>query len=129
MSDLGAAQLKEAAMEGYFATVDRKALDAVLGMFVPDATLCMQTANQTYEGRDSGIRGMFEGFFEAYASVSHDDIEIVVDPSRQRVAAQFVAVRTTPDGGEERASNCNFFHFADGKIAHMWIYMSDDISL
>jgi ketosteroid isomerase-like protein len=129
MSQLSAAQLKKAATEGYFASVDRKALDAVLEMFVADATLCVQTAGQIYEGRDSGIRGMFEGFFEAYAGVSHDDVEIVVDESRQRVAAQFVAVRTTHDGGEERANNCNFFHFADGKIAKMWIYMSDDISL
>ena len=129
MSHLSAAQLKKAAMEGYFATVDRKDLAAVLEAFAADATLCVQTANQTFEGRDTGIRGMYEGFFEAYAGVSHDDIEIVVDESLQRVAAQFVAVRTTHEGGEERAKNCNFFHFADGKIAKLWIYMSDDISL
>ncbi len=129
MANLTANELHDAAMNGYFAAVDAKELDRVLAGFHGNASLILPTAHQTFTGRDTEIRGMYEGCFATYPTVSHDGIEILVDESRQRVAAQFEAVRTTQDGKEEHAKNCNFFHFVDGKIETMWIYMSDEIML
>lgn len=126
MTRLSADELTGAVMHGYFEKVDRKELADVLAGFSPGATLTVQTDSVTFEGRDTGIKEMFGGFFEAYASVSHNGIELVVDEGRQRVAAQFDAVRTTHDGKEETASNCNFFRFKDGKIDQVFIYMSDE---
>ena len=129
MANLTAKELHDAAMDGYFAAVDAKDMDRVLAGFHEDASLILPTAHQTFAGRDTEIRGMYEGFFATYPTVSHDGIEILVDESRQRVSAQFEAVRTTQAGKEERAKKCNFFHFVEGKIETMWIYMSDEITL
>ncbi len=125
MPDLNAAQLKGMVEQNYFGNVDNKFIESVMDCFHPDATLTIQTANLTHTGA-SEIRRMFTDFFPAFQKIWHGDFSPVVDVEKQKVAIQFVATRDTFDGQHQRAENCNFFKFKDGKIESIVIYMSDE---
>jgi len=45
--------------EAYFAAVDRMDLAATLACFTPDARFTITTYDTVYQGRDTGLRGMF----------------------------------------------------------------------
>lgn len=113
---------------GYFANVDRKDMDAVLDCFREDAVFTIQSAFTTHEGRDGGIRKMFENLFDTYSSrIVHRDFRHVVDVENNRCAAQFEVELKQGDGQETYLSNCNFFYLdEDGKFERVFVYMSGE---
>lgn len=109
----------------YFANVDLRNLAAVLECFHEDAMFTVQSAFSTHEGRDEGIRRMFENLFEEYEpKILHRDFTHVVDSDNCCCATQFEVENTSREGEEVRLSNCNFFYFKGDKISEVYVYMS-----
>ena len=125
MPNLNSIQLRDMVEAKYFGNVDNKFLESVAECFHSDANFTIQTANLTHSGI-AEIRRMFTGFFQGYRKIWHGDFQPVIDVERQTVAVQFVATSDTFDGEHQRATNCNFFRFEDGKIKSVTIYMSDE---
>jgi ketosteroid isomerase-like protein len=100
-----------ALVEHYFATVDRMDLDATLACFEPDATFTIATFNTIYQGRDTGIRSMFERLNSRYNRVWHGNFDHVIQ-SPARVE-----------------NNCNFFSVRGTRFDAVQVYMSGDNSL
>ncbi len=57
----------------YFVNVDRHNMQSVLDCFTSDAIFTIQSAFTDHEGRDTGIRKMFETFFATYKTSVHKD--------------------------------------------------------
>jgi ketosteroid isomerase-like protein len=109
----------------YFANVDRKNLQGVLDCFHPEAVFTIQSAFSTHEGRDTGIKRMFENLFEGYSRILHRDFRHVVDVEGECCASQFgVENVSARDGTETRLSNCNFFYFEGDRFRQVYVYMS-----
>ena len=75
---------KDMVVNRYFGKVDRKDLGGVLRTFTPSAVFTIQSAFTTHEGRDTGIRKMFENLFENSRS------------SYTRISRTWWTSRTTP---------------------------------
>jgi hypothetical protein len=109
----------------YFGKVDRKDLGGVLRTFTPGAVFSIQSAFTRHEGRDTGIRKMFENLFENYNIIVHKDFTHVVDVENNACSAQFNVELTDPAGKLTRLSNCNFFYLDDAdKFKRVFVYMS-----
>lgn len=115
--------------ERYFAAVDRMDLAATLACFQADARFTIATFSTVYEGRDTGLRGMFERLNSRYAKVWHGDFDHVTDPGQQRIASRFRVENLTHAGQTLVKNNCNFFRVRDGLFAEVFVYMSGDNSL
>lgn len=115
-------------VEGYFAAVDRKDVEATLAFFTPDASFTIATYAQENVGRDTQIRAMFERLFARYERVWHGNFEHIVQ-SPDAVASRFDVQNWTPDGQTHRKHNSNFFFLRDGKFSRVFVYMSGDNSL
>ena len=114
--------------EHYFAAVDRMDLDATLACFTPDARFTIATYNTLYQGRDSGIKAMFERLFTRYASVWHGDFDHVVQAS-DRIASRFRVENLGFDRQTIVKHNCNFFRLHGDLLDEVFVYMSGDNSL
>ncbi|MEW6637551.1 MAG: nuclear transport factor 2 family protein [Actinomycetota bacterium] len=113
----------------YFASVDSKNLEGVLDCFHPDAAFTIQSAFSTHEGRDTGIRKMFEGLFERYSKIVHRDFRHVVDIEGECCASQFnVENVSARNGTETRLSNCNFFYLEGDRFKRVYVYMSSGVN-
>lgn len=123
------AEALRALVERYFAAVDQMDLEATLACFVPDARLVIANHGLEYEGRDTGLRGMFERLNKRYASVWHGDFDHVIDVPAQRVASRFRVENITHAGEKLHKNNCNFFTLRDGLFSQVYVYMSGDNSL
>ncbi len=119
----------QALVERYFAAVDRKDLAATLACFAPDARFGIANHGLFYEGRDSGLRGMFERLNGRYARVWHGDFDHLFDLPAQRVASRFRVENTTHEGQLLHKNNCNFFWLRGGVFSQVLVYMSGDNSL
>jgi hypothetical protein len=119
----------QALVERYFAAVDRKDLAATLACFAPDARFGIANHGVFYEGRDSGLRGMFERLNGRYARVWHGDFDHLFDLPAQRVASRFRVENTTHEGQLLHKNNCNFFWLRGGVFSQVLVYMSGDNSL
>lgn len=109
----------------YFANVDRKNLQGVLDCFHPDAVFTIQSAFSKHEGRDTGIRMMFERLFERYAGILHTDFQHLVELEGECCASRFdVKNISAQDGAEARLSNCNFFYLEGDRFKRVYVYMS-----
>ena len=115
-------------VERYFAAVDRMDLVATLECFCPDARFSIATYDTLYEGRDSGLREMYERLFGRYQRIWHGDFDHVVD-GPQRIASRFRVENTLFDGSLSIKNNCNFFRLRDGRFAEVFVYMSGENSL
>src|SRR6266849_3815894 len=100
----------------YFANVDRHNMQPVLDCFTADAFFTIQSAFTDHEGRDTGIRRMFETFFATYKTSIHKDFHHVPDIDNNAIASQFNVYLQESDGKETRMSNCNFFYLENGKF-------------
>jgi ketosteroid isomerase-like protein len=128
MNSLDQVQM-QALVERYFAAVDEMNMQATLACFVPDALFVIANHEVQYQGRDTGLRGMFERLHDRYASVWHGDFDHVIDVPRQRVASRFRVENTTHAGEKLHKNNCNFFVLREGLFAQVYVYMSGDNSL
>lgn len=112
----------------YFGNVDAKNLEGVLDCFCEDAVFTIQSAFTTHEGRDTGIRRMFENLFETYSSrIVHREFEHIVDPEHGSCSARFEVELIDVQGAELRYSNCNFFYLNDaGKFERVFVWFSGE---
>ena len=116
---------KDTVENRYFGKVDRKELGGVLRIFNPGAVFTIQSAFTTHEGRNTGIRKMFENLFQNYKVIVHKDFTHVVDVENNACSAQYNVELTDPAGNLTKLSNCNFFYLDDaGKFKRVFVYMS-----
>ena len=111
----------------YFDGVDNLNLAQVLDCFHEDAVLTEVTSNTVHEGRDAGIRTMFEGLFDAHSRIWHGNFVHTADTDSQAICSQF-SVEVTPKGSDDelRYENCNRFYLKDGKFTRVFVYMSGE---
>lgn len=114
--------------ERYFAAVDRMDLAATLDCFTPDACFTIATYDTLYEGRDQGLKAMYERLFARYAKVWHGNFDHVLQPP-QRIASRFRVENTTLDGQLLVKNNCNFFRLRGELFDEVFVYMSGENSL
>lgn len=114
--------------EAYFAAVDRMDLAATLACFTPDARFTITTYDTVYQGRDTGLRGMFERLNARYARVWHGDFDHVVQ-APDRIASRFRVENLGHDGVKRVKNNCNFFRLEGERFSEVFVYMSGDNSL
>lgn len=119
------AELIGLATQRYFASVDRKDIEATLACFHDEALFCVQTAFTRHSGK-AELRRMFEDFFGAYKAIVHKDFVCTVDEANGRIAACFEAVLTGHDGGVTRLANTNFWRIRDGRFQEVYVYMSGE---
>ena len=111
----------------YFDGVDNYGMDKVLDCFHEDAVLTEVTSMTVHEGREAGIRSMFEGLFDAHSRIWHGNFVHTVDTEGEAICSQF-SVEVTPKGEENelRYENCNRFYLKDGKFTRVFVYMSGE---
>jgi len=111
----------------YFDGVDNYNLEKVLDCFHEDAVLTEVTSQTVHNGRDEGIRTMFEGLFAAHSRIWHGNFVHTVDEESGAICSQF-SVEVTPQGADSelRYENCNRFYLVDGKFQRVFVYMSGD---
>lgn len=124
MSKLTRDELIKMATMDYFANVDKKNMDGVLANFHENATFTIPTDPIVHEGRDQGIRAMFQNLFDSYVDVWHGDFECTVDEDAQSISARFNVYLKTEDGTEIKLTNCNFWYVEDGKFSRVFVFMS-----
>ena len=112
----------------YFGNVDAKSLDGVLDCFRGDAVFTIQSAFTTHEGRDAGIRQMFENLFETYSpKIVHRDFDHIVDAGSGCCSSRFEVELVDGEGREFSYSNCNFFYLdEDGKFERVYVWFSGE---
>lgn len=114
--------------EAYFAAVDRMDLAATLACFTPDARFTIATYDTVYQGRDTGLRGMFERLNARYARIWHGDFDHVVQ-APDRIASRSRVENLGHDGVTRIKNNCNFFRLEGDRFSEVFVYMSGDNSL
>lgn len=86
------------------------------------------TSNTKHDGRDAGIKTMFEGLFAHNERIWHGNFVHTVDVETESVNSQFT-VEIEPhalDNQEQRYENCNRFYLKDGKFTEVFVYMSGE---
>jgi ketosteroid isomerase-like protein len=124
MKKLTRDELIELATMDYFGNVDKKNMDGVLANFHENASLTVPTDPIVHEGRDQGIRKMFQTLFDSYEEIWHGDFECTPDVESQSIAARFNVYLKTADGSEVKLTNCNFWYVEDGKFSRVFVFMS-----
>jgi ketosteroid isomerase-like protein len=111
----------------YFHGVDNFNMDLVLDCFHEDATLTEVTSMTVHEGRDAGIKTMFEGLFAAHSRIWHGNFVHTADVDEQAICSQF-SVEVSPTGADQplRYENSNRFYMRDGKFTRVFVYMSGE---
>ena len=111
----------------YFDGVDNKNVLQVLDCFHEDAVLTEVTSDTVHNGRDTGIRSMFEKLFADFGSIWHGNFVHTGDPESNAICSQFT-VLITPEGSSEelRYENCNRFYLKGDKFQRVYVYMSGD---
>ena len=111
----------------YFEGVDKFDMDLVLDCFHEDAVLTEVTSMTVHEGREAGIRTMFEGLFAAHSRIWHGNFVHTADVQSEAICSQF-SVEVTPNeaDNELRYENCNRFYLKDGKFSRVFVYMSGE---
>jgi len=111
----------------YFANVDAKRLQPTLDCFVPDVEFTIQSAFHKHNGRDTGVKQMFETLFSAYPKkIWHGNFRHIVDVENGHIASQFDVDLIDKDGNQTLLSNCNFFWLENGKFKKVYVYMSGE---
>lgn len=110
----------------YFHGVDNKNLDLVLACFHEDAFLHELTSDTRHDGRDRGIRRMFEDLFANHGRIWHGNFVHTVDVEAEAICSQFSVEIESPEGGMLRYENCNRFYLKDGRFQRVFVYMSGE---
>lgn len=119
-------QLIDMAQKQYFANVDKKDLQAVTRCFNEDAVFTIQSSFTVHEGREDGIKGMFERLFENHSSILHSDFETIADPEGQSVSSRFRVELNHVDGSHVTLMNVNHWYLKDGKFQRVFVWMSGE---
>jgi len=113
-------------VEAYFRALDECRLDEVLEHFNPDAVFTVQSAFVTCEGRDTGIRRMFEGYLATWATGVHTDFEHIVDPVADAISSRFRVELHGRDGTRQTKQSVNHFYLRDGRFQRVYVWISGD---
>jgi ketosteroid isomerase-like protein len=127
MADLPYEYYVDIVTKRYFDGVDNQDMEKVLDCFHEDAVLTEVTSMTVHEGRDAGIRTMFEGLFAAHDRIWHGNFVHTGDTESEAICSQF-SVEVTPTGEKNflRYENCNRFYLKDGKFDRVYVYMSGE---
>ncbi len=126
MSDYSRQHYIDMVEKHYFGNVDHKDMQQVLDCFQPDSFLTVQTAPVTHEGRDAGVREMFQTLFDSYKSIWHGEFEHTVDPVNEVISSRFTVRLEDHDGKKIELHNCNFWYCKDGLFNRVYVFMSDE---
>ena len=118
-----------ATVEAYFARVDSGDVEGTLELMTPDCYLEVTTAGVHHEGRETGVRGVFERRLEDVAEAWHGDFTHVADGGTGRVASRFAVRRLAKDGTRLQMDNINMFLFEGPLIKAISVWMSDENTL
>jgi hypothetical protein len=112
----------------YFANVDGGRLDEVLACFTEDARIDIVTESMRFEGRDTGIRALYEALFRGYSRVWHGNFrDAIVDVDGASLAIQF-DVELTPSGGiATRSAGADHAYYAADRIRRLYIFSAGKI--
>jgi ketosteroid isomerase-like protein len=113
-------------VEAYFSALDARRLDEVLACFNDDAVFTVQSAFITCAGRDTGIRGMFQGYLETWASGQHTDFEHIVDPVADAISSRFRVELDGRDGTHQTKQSVNHFYLRDGRFQRVYVWISGE---
>lgn len=116
-------QLISLAINQYFGNVDSKNIERVLECFHDNAMLTVQTSFTVHAGK-TAIRRMFEDFFGNYDLIVHRDFTCTVDAANGRIAANFIAELTDPQGNKTLLNNTNFWRIRGDRFQEVYVYMS-----
>ena len=110
----------------YFHSVDNNNLAGILDCFAADAFLHEMTSDTRHDGRDEGIKAMFERLLADNRRIWHGNFVHTVDVEQQAICSQFSVEIEPEDRGfeEQRYENCNRFYLRDGKFTRVFVYMS-----
>jgi ketosteroid isomerase-like protein len=112
------------APQTYFDAVDAQDVEGIVSHFADDATLTIQTANVTHNGKDE-IRRMFTDFTENSVFIEHQIHNMVVEADKGKVSTEQDYRGELNDGTKNDMYNCNFFDFdEDGKFKRVIIWMA-----
>lgn len=117
-------QMIDAIEARYFAAMDRKDLAGTLAPLADDCIFTVYPAGTRLVGREAGIRDAFVQAFADYETLWHGNFNWVVDEPQQRVAAWFDVRLVRPDGSALEMNNGKFFHFRDGLLNRLDLYLS-----
>ena len=117
--------LIDLAINKYFASVDKKDLDAVMDCFHDNAMMTTQTSFTTHAGKDN-IRRMFADFMSAFDVIIHREFTCTVDADNGRIVASFVAELTDEKGDKTYLENTNFWRIRGNRFQEIYVYMSGD---
>lgn len=113
-----------AAPQTYFDAVDAQDVEGIVSHFADDATLTIQTANVTHNGKDE-IRRMFTDFTENSVFIEHQIHNMVVEADKGKVSTEQDYRGELNDGTKNDMYNCNFFDFDEnGKFKRVIIWMA-----
>ena len=124
MPNLKSNELKEVAINKYFANVDKKNLDGVLSTLHQDAVIHIVTDHLSHSGRDSEISNMLQGYFNSYQELWHGNFRSIIDEEKQLIVLKFDWKIKDQKSSLDTGSNVNVFTFKDGKILNIAIYKS-----
>lgn len=113
-------------VEAYFRALDERRLDDVLAHFNADAVFTVQSAFITCEGRDSGIRQMFEGYLDNWVNGLHTDFEHIVDPVADAISSRFRVELGGRDGTHQTKQSVNHFYLHNGRFQRVYVWISGD---
>jgi len=109
--------------------INRRDIDAVLEELDPgvewhDAFALMTEGEATvYRGRE-GVRAMFGGLYEAFASIARKDSEIRdLHPKQRLVAIGVVRARGKESGVEIESPICTVLDFEQGKVIRVRYFL------
>ena len=113
----------ELAIKKYFYSVDKKNLQAVLDCFNEDAVFTIQSHFTIHEGRDTGIRRMFENLFQ-YKSILHTAFESIVDVENESISSRFRVELDPPTGPHVHLMNVNHWYIKNERFQRVYVWMS-----
>ncbi|MFM7693800.1 MAG: nuclear transport factor 2 family protein [Actinomycetota bacterium] len=112
------------APQTYFDAVDAQDVELIVSHFADDATLTIQTANVTHNGKDE-IRRMFTDFTENSVFIEHQIHNMVVEADKGKVSTEQDYRGELNDGTKNDMYNCNFFDFNEaGEFQRVIIWMA-----
>lgn len=113
-------------VEAYFAALDARRLDDVLGFFDADAVFTVQSAFVTCEGRDTGIRGMFADYLDTFERGLHTDFEHIADTETSAISSRFRVELDERGGGHQTKHSVNHFYLRDGRFWRVYVWISGE---
>ena len=113
-------------VESYFMALDERRIVDVLAYFNKDATFIVQSAFLSYLGRDTDIKGMFEGFLDTYKIILHTDFEHIVDPFSHSISSRFRVELDDTNGIHDTKQSVNHWYFHNGKFQRVYVWISGD---